>query len=62
MTSRLGDTEYKYTFTQLVMPLIREFAPDFILVSAGFDAADGDPLGKHRLFCKHPLSLMFTHT
>ena len=30
---------------QLVMPMAREFAPDLVIVSAGFDAAEGDPLG-----------------
>jgi len=29
----------------IVLPIAREFKPDMILVSAGFDAADGDPLG-----------------
>ncbi len=27
------------------MPIAYEFAPDLVLVSAGFDAAEGDPLG-----------------
>lgn len=30
------------------MPIAYEFAPDLVLVSAGFDAAVGDPLVK---FC-----------
>ena len=28
-----------------VMPIAREFAPEFVFISAGFDAAYGDPLG-----------------
>ena len=27
------------------MPIAREFAPEFVFISAGFDAAYGDPLG-----------------
>lgn len=34
----LGDAEYLAAFRTLVMPIAREFAPDIILVSAGFDA------------------------
>jgi histone deacetylase 6 len=30
----------------LVLPVAAEFRPDLILVSAGFDAADKDPLGE----------------
>ncbi|EJD52489.1 hypothetical protein AURDEDRAFT_82103 [Auricularia subglabra TFB-10046 SS5] len=41
----MGDAEYLYAFQQLVMPIAYEFAPDMVMISAGFDAADGDPLG-----------------
>ena len=41
----VGDKEYKYVFEKLLLPLAREFKPELILVSAGFDAAVGDPLG-----------------
>ena len=30
----------------MFFPLIREFKPDLIIVSAGFDSAKGDPLGQ----------------
>ena len=30
---------------QVVKPIIMEFNPDLTIVSAGFDAAKGDPLG-----------------
>jgi hypothetical protein len=30
---------------QVLVPIAREFAPDVILISAGFDAAAGDPIG-----------------
>ena len=37
----MGDSEYIYAFNKVIMPILHEFAPDFILVSAGFDAAKG---------------------
>jgi acetoin utilization deacetylase AcuC-like enzyme len=40
-----GDPEYLEAMEQLVEPRIAAFAPEALLVSAGFDAAAGDPLG-----------------
>ena len=40
-----GDAEYIAAFERLIMPLAREFGPGLVIVSAGFDAAAGDPLG-----------------
>ncbi|XP_062975530.1 histone deacetylase 6 isoform X2 [Elgaria multicarinata webbii] len=42
---RMGDPEYLAAFHQIVMPVCYEFNPELVLVSAGFDAARGDPLG-----------------
>ncbi|XP_060619126.2 histone deacetylase 6 isoform X1 [Anolis sagrei] len=42
---RMGDPEYLAAFHQIVMPVAYEFNPELVLVSAGFDAARGDPLG-----------------
>lgn len=38
----------------VVMPIAREFSPDLVLVSAGFDAAEGHPapLGGYRVSAK----------
>ncbi|XP_055910185.1 histone deacetylase 6 isoform X1 [Eupeodes corollae] len=41
----MGDAEYVLAFQQLIMPIAYEFNPELVLVSAGFDAAIGDPLG-----------------
>lgn len=41
----VGDAEYIYACKQVLFPVIREFEPDMILISAGFDSALGDPLG-----------------
>jgi acetoin utilization deacetylase AcuC-like enzyme len=40
-----GDAEYLAAFDRILLPIAGDFGPDLVLVSAGFDAADGDPLG-----------------
>jgi acetoin utilization deacetylase AcuC-like enzyme len=39
-----GDAEYRAAFEAEVEPAVRGFAPDILLVSAGFDAHEEDPL------------------
>ena len=39
-----GDGEYGTVYRELVLPLGRAFDPQLVMVSAGFDAARGDPL------------------
>ncbi|KAJ9174078.1 hypothetical protein P3X46_017148 [Hevea brasiliensis] len=41
----VGDNDYIFAFQHVVLPIAAEFAPDFTIISAGFDAARGDPLG-----------------
>ena len=41
----IGDAGYLAVFQQQVVPTVREFAPDLVLVSAGFDGHEDDPLG-----------------
>jgi len=41
-----GDAEYRAAFAEHVEPDVRDFAPDLMLVSAGFDAHAEDPLGQ----------------
>ena len=41
-----GDAEYKRAFEEKLKPAAAAFAPDFVLISAGFDAAKGDLLGR----------------
>ena len=40
-----GDGEYARVFAEKVEPAVRAFAPDLVLVSAGFDAHVEDPFG-----------------
>jgi histone deacetylase 6 len=41
-----GDADYRYTFERVLLPLAVELEPHLILVSAGYDCADGDALGR----------------
>ena len=40
-----GDAEYVDAIERIVEPAIAAFEPELLVVSAGFDAATGDPLG-----------------
>jgi len=40
-----GDAEYQELFQWVIDPLCRQFDPEFVLISAGFDAHVRDPLG-----------------
>ncbi|KAI8969671.1 hypothetical protein BDB01DRAFT_855602 [Pilobolus umbonatus] len=44
--SGMTDADYVYAFRQVVMPVAEEFNPELVIVSAGFDAAVNDPIGK----------------
>jgi acetoin utilization deacetylase AcuC-like enzyme len=44
-----GDSEYAEAMARVVEPAIEAFAPHLLLVSAGYDAAAGDPLGGMRV-------------
>ena len=43
------DGDYDLAYRELVVPVLREFRPELILVSAGFDAHERDPLGGMRV-------------
>ncbi|KIJ61334.1 hypothetical protein HYDPIDRAFT_96746 [Hydnomerulius pinastri MD-312] len=45
-THGMTDADYIHAFQQIVMPIALEFAPELVIISAGFDAADGDDLGE----------------
>lgn len=44
-----GDAEYADVFDALVVPLAELYEPEFVLISAGFDAHARDPLGGMRV-------------
>jgi acetoin utilization deacetylase AcuC-like enzyme len=43
------DTEIEQKYEQLVYPALRAFKPDLLMISAGFDAHELDPLGQLRM-------------
>jgi acetoin utilization deacetylase AcuC-like enzyme len=44
-----GDAVYARAFERVVLPVVESYAPDIVLVSAGFDAAARDPLAQMEL-------------
>uniref|UniRef100_A0A8C2V7K0 Histone deacetylase n=2 Tax=Chinchilla lanigera TaxID=34839 RepID=A0A8C2V7K0_CHILA len=50
----MGDVEYLEAFRTVVMPVAKEFDPNMVLVSAGFDALEGHtpPLGGYKVTAK----------
>src|SRR5438105_6278955 len=43
------DDDYRIVFSEIVVPILRQFRPELILISAGFDAHQRDPLAGMRL-------------
>ena len=41
----MHDGDYVYAFNKVIIPVMLEYDPDLIIVSSGFDAADGDVIG-----------------
>lgn len=44
-----GRDEIVGAFQKRLVPVVKEFQPDLVLISAGFDSREGDPLGHFRL-------------
>jgi histone deacetylase 6 len=40
------DADFIQCMLHVVLPMAHQFQPDMVIVSAGFDAADGDFFGK----------------
>ena len=43
------DADYEVAYTRIALPVLRQFRPELVLVSAGFDAHMDDPLAGMRL-------------
>jgi acetoin utilization deacetylase AcuC-like enzyme len=43
------DADYQLVFSDVIAPALRQFKPHLVLVSAGFDAHERDPLGGMRV-------------
>jgi acetoin utilization deacetylase AcuC-like enzyme len=49
MESGEGDEEYRAVFQKSLVPAADAFRPDFVIISAGFDAHKDDPLASMEL-------------
>ena len=45
LSARAGDADYDLVFRAAVLPVLEAFSPELVLVSAGYDAHQRDPLG-----------------
>jgi acetoin utilization deacetylase AcuC-like enzyme len=45
LPERSGDSIFKKIYSEIVIPVIKRFQPDFIIVNAGYDSHFKDPLG-----------------
>ena len=43
------DADYDLVFEEIVVPVASEFSPELVIVSAGFDAHEEDPIGAMRM-------------
>jgi acetoin utilization deacetylase AcuC-like enzyme len=43
------DADYDLVFREVVLPVLNQYAPDLLILSAGFDAHERDPLGGMRV-------------
>lgn len=46
---KMGDSDYIAAFQRIIMPIAYEYNPELVLVSAGFDAVVGDPIGHYHV-------------
>jgi len=46
---RSGSSEFRAAMSEQVLPAMRAFAPEFVIISAGFDAHQADPLAELKL-------------
>jgi acetoin utilization deacetylase AcuC-like enzyme len=46
---RVGDKTYQKAVDEIVVPIVRQFAPQFVLASVGYDGYYGDPVAKLNL-------------
>ncbi len=49
LPSGSGDDDYVRVFEEILRPRALDFAPDFVIISAGFDAHENDPLGSMKV-------------
>ena len=45
LQGEMGNGDYMAAFQHVLLPIAYEFNPSLVIISAGFDAAVGDPIG-----------------
>jgi acetoin utilization deacetylase AcuC-like enzyme len=50
LPSGAGSAEFRHAFSERILPELADFQPDFLLISAGFDAHADDPLAAMQLY------------
>lgn len=48
-TAGMGDADYIYAMNRVILPICIEYDPDLVIISSGFDAAEGDFIGQCHL-------------
>ena len=46
LSPRAGSQDFRAAYRQAILPRLRDFEPEFLLISAGFDAHERDPLAQ----------------
>ncbi len=49
LRANAGSAEFRAAFADIILPALEDFRPDFLLISAGFDAHRSDPLAQLNL-------------
>jgi len=49
LSPNAGSAEFRTAFNEFILPALEDFRPDFVLISAGFDAHRRDPLAQLNL-------------
>ncbi len=49
LRANAGSAEFRTAFNEFILPALEDFRPDFVLISAGFDAHRSDPLAQLNL-------------
>jgi acetoin utilization deacetylase AcuC-like enzyme len=49
LSAGANDAVYQAAFDRIVCPIVEQFDPDLLIISAGFDAHQRDPLAQMRL-------------
>lgn len=44
-----GDADYDYLLQEIVIPISKQFDPELVIIAAGFDACENDPVGGNRV-------------